>query len=288
VFGNGVGVNYSRIHTNRVEGSEAGGNGGGVFSLRGVGVQSSRISNNVASGDGGGFEALAGTRVEQSSVTSNTAGRQGGGMAVTGGSTGGLIWNIRSTIARNRAHSAAGARFFSGSSARLIQSTVSNTTADESQGGVLFDGAFAIKEVINSTVTGNRALAAGTDGCRGGGVSVRGSGRFNSAIVSANTCGGLPDDIGAADDPDFSGAGGDNNLIGASQMTFFGEDNVFTNNPRLGVLQDNGGLTETHLPAADSPAIDAGNNRPSFGTDQRAGTFVRVKGAAADIGSVER
>ena len=63
---------------------------------------------------------------------------------------------------------------------------------------------------------------------------------------------------------------------------------IFTNNPRLGPLTDNGGRTLTHLPLADSPAIDAGNNLPLFGNDQRGSGFPRVKGAATDIGSVER
>lgn len=95
-------------------------------------------------------------------------------------------------------------------------------------------------------------------------MSVRGSGRFNSSIVSANTCAGLPDDVGAADDPDFSGAGGDNNLVGASQMPFFGEDNVFTNVPRLGALHDNGGARRRTCgrPTA-RPSMPATTARPS-------------------------
>lgn len=60
--------------------------------------------------------------------------------------------------------------------------------------------------------------------------------------------------------------------------------------PRLGPLADNGGPTQTHLPEANSPAIDAGiNGQPS---DQR--DIPRPKDgnydgtATVDIGSVER
>jgi hypothetical protein len=38
---------------------------------------------------------------------------------------------------------------------------------------------------------------------------------------------------------------------------------------------------------AGSPAIDAGANPSALTTDQRGGNFVRVAGAAADIGAFE-
>ena len=55
--------------------------------------------------------------------------------------------------------------------------------------------------------------------------------------------------------------------------------------PKLGPLQDNGGPTFIHLPAADSPAIDAGD--PAGAMDQRGPGFVRVVNGRADIGAVE-
>lgn len=53
--------------------------------------------------------------------------------------------------------------------------------------------------------------------------------------------------------------------------------------PLLGPLQDNGGLTLTHLPQPGSPAIDAAACLTS--ADQRA--ISRPQGSACDIGSVE-
>jgi hypothetical protein len=57
--------------------------------------------------------------------------------------------------------------------------------------------------------------------------------------------------------------------------------------PMLLPLADNGGPTRTHALAAGSPAIDAGNNLAGLVTDQRGSPFVRVAGAAPDIGAFE-
>ncbi|BCT93632.1 hypothetical protein LYSHEL_26570 [Lysobacter helvus] len=283
--GAGVVLTHSIVHTNRADG----GDGGGVYSGGPISVNNSRVSNNQASGNGGGFVALEGAHVELSNVTSNVAGGVGGGMWVDGtGQTDRLITIMFSTIARNRAHTAAGAYFSAANSTRLIESTVSGNVADESQGGVVFDAGYMTQEVINSTITANRALAPGAAGCLGSGASVRMRLRLNSSIVSANTCAGMPDDLASVDDPGATGALGNNNLLGAINLVFTGNGTVRTNSPRLGALAFNGGVTETHLPLADSPVIDKGNNSPGFATDQRRRNFVRVKGAAADIGAVER
>lgn len=53
-------------------------------------------------------------------------------------------------------------------------------------------------------------------------------------------------------------------------------------------LADNRGFTMTHVLAAGSPAIDAGNNEAGLDTDQRGKGFPRVSGAQADIGAYER
>ena len=62
--------------------------------------------------------------------------------------------------------------------------------------------------------------------------------------------------------------------------------NVIDLDPLLGPLADNGGLTRTQLPAANSPAIDAGNSATCASADQRG--VARTQGGACDIGAVER
>jgi hypothetical protein len=68
-----------------------------------------------------------------------------------------------------------------------------------------------------------------------------------------------------------------------------GYDNLIGQDPLLGPLQDNGGVTLTHLPADGSPVIDAGDPNftgpPDF--DQRGDGFPRVQNGRVDMGSVE-
>jgi hypothetical protein len=57
--------------------------------------------------------------------------------------------------------------------------------------------------------------------------------------------------------------------------------------PLLLPLADNGGPTWTMALAVGSPAIDTGANPLDLVTDQRGDGYVRVSGAAADIGAYE-
>ena len=57
--------------------------------------------------------------------------------------------------------------------------------------------------------------------------------------------------------------------------------------PRLAPLTNNGGSTRTLALLPGSPAIDAGYDPFSLGTDQRGAGFDRVVGANADIGAYE-
>jgi hypothetical protein len=70
---------------------------------------------------------------------------------------------------------------------------------------------------------------------------------------------------------------------GGGYLTATGDQ--INTDPRLGPLQNNGGPTYTHLPASNSPAIDAGD--PMLAMDQRGLGFVRVKNGRIDIGAVE-
>lgn len=68
--------------------------------------------------------------------------------------------------------------------------------------------------------------------------------------------------------------------IGSSHNNLLGVD------PKLGPLQDNGGLSETRLPAADSVVIDTVDcATPVAGFDQRG--IARPQGIRCDMGAVE-
>src|SRR5262249_18261984 len=72
------------------------------------------------------------------------------------------------------------------------------------------------------------------------------------------------------------------NFIGAT----FTNSNIGVD-PLLGLLATNGGTTDTHLPANDSPALSNGSTPATLTTDQRGAGFPRQRGAAVDIGAVE-
>lgn len=116
-----------------------------------------------------------------------------------------------------------------------------------------------------------RLVAEGT----GGGIRVGpGSVTIENTIIAGNTAGnGLGDVTGApTPGPNVDGAVTSNghNLLGtATEATgFTGTGDLSGANPMLAPLADNGGPTQTMLPAATSPAIDAGVAAGAT-TDQR-------------------
>lgn len=74
-----------------------------------------------------------------------------------------------------------------------------------------------------------------------------------------------------------------------SEINGINISNIFTDSPGLRLLQNNGGPTQTHLPHADSPALDSGDNAEVSSTfDQRGSEFRRIVNGTVDIGAVER
>jgi hypothetical protein len=78
---------------------------------------------------------------------------------------------------------------------------------------------------------------------------------------------------------------GSNNLVRVQND--FSQITVSNADPLLGPLQNNGGPTLTHVPAANSPAVNQGTNPLNLMTDQRGGSHARVVGGTADIGAIE-
>lgn len=188
-----------------------------------------------------------------------------------------------------------GGLLIQGGSVRILGCTFYNNQAQ--QGGAVFS--FTSVGLINSTLTGNKSVSSSGNG-RGGAIY-----NLNQLIITNSTIVGNTADAGggiytvptdmfsvdmvnsivaqnsAASDPDISGVyGGYSNLSGVD--------------PKLGILQDNGGLTPTMLPAAGSPAIDTGDpsgcyspiaNFGAGGRDQRG--LYRQLGLACDIGAAE-
>ncbi len=87
----------------------------------------------------------------------------------------------------------------------------------------------------------------------------------------------------------------DNTVVGeydSKKVAVQGDGNQLdptTNNPRLGLLANNGGRSNTFALGRGSPAIDAGANKlfPGEKYDQRGPGFARIVGGRIDIGAFE-
>jgi hypothetical protein len=136
-------------------------------------------------------------------------------------------------------------------------------------------------DLHNSTVAFNRETGPSTEPCDG--AFAPGILSAHSSIIASNTC-----DTGPARDlGGWSGSvTGARNIIGSSSLPVPADTRSV--DPRLEPLADYGGPVRTHRPMADSPAIDTGANPFNRLYDQRGPGFPRVKGAAADVGAVER
>lgn len=275
------------------------GNGGGILNDNAamVTIAHSTISRNTASHGGALINNGGVMTITHSTLTGNTAGNQGGGIFNTGfgvlhltdstvddndatGNNGGGIFNedgslilTRSTISRNTAV-ADGAGLLNGGDVRLINSTFSQNVALGSGGG-LFNTASPTGDValINSTFAVNQAAS-------GGGVyNDSGSIEFVNTLMALNTLGG--------DCFNVSGSliSLDHNLDSDNTCNLSQPNDIPNGNANLGLLQNNGGPTETHALVAGSEAINAGDNATCPATDQRGVT--RPQGVACDIGAFE-
>jgi CSLREA domain-containing protein len=188
-----------------------------------------------------------------------------GGTGITGGGifNGGTLTLTNSTVSGNAAGNDGAGIFNDAATLTLINSTVSGNTAGHDGGGIRN---FGTANVFSSTIANNRA---GLDASRippgiGGGVyngSEQGATfNFQNTILANNQLGTNPNNI-----HDCAGTltSQGYNLIRIAPP---GECNVapvtgdiFSSDPLLGPLQNNGGPTQTHALLAGSPAIDAGN-----------------------------
>ena len=182
-----------------------------------------------------------------------------------------------------------------GSSLTVTNSTIANNSASGGNpqgegrdtvptigGGIAATGSAKIYDstIVGNTLTPNLGATAS-----GGGLAVTSPALLDNSIVSANNVNGAFDDISG---PVLKTSA--NNLIGIGGGLTNGVNGNKTGvtNPKLAVLGNYGGPTQTMPPLIGSPAIDAGNNAlvpAGVTTDQRG--FNRIVGGKVDIGAVE-
>jgi hypothetical protein len=243
--------------------------GGGIFNNGTLTLSNSVVTSNVAnstllsSGFGGGIFNSGGMTIINSLIVNNTAQALGSVSGVGGGiyNTNGMSL-INVTITGNIAGNGAGIANASTAVVAVMNITnatiASNNAGTTGQGGGLLIGSNSTVNLLNTIVARNIGFA-GTD------VSgfITPSTAFNNLIGDGSGSSGVAD-------------GSQGNQVGTTGSAI---------DPMLGVLQNNGGPTNTLALLAGSRAIDRGTNIGAPGTDQRG--FNRPVNGTPDIGAYE-
>ena len=269
--------------------------GGGLYLSQASG--SSSISELTLSGNQAAGDPLG--------LTANT---RGGGAFISADQA--TVTLSRTTVSGNSSRQNSGGVYLAGSNNAdllLLDSTVSGNSSLRAGGGVnvSVDSTSAVSIEGSSIIDNAAGTGTFSPAPAAGGLFSSGSGSLNvSATVLARNS-----DSSASPAPDIHSENpavtlvnslvGDNTgsgLTGAPIGTPDANNNLIGDplgagviDPRLGSLADNGGLTLTHLPFADSPLIDRFNG--CSGIDQTGnprGVVVNGNPAqACDVGAVE-
>ena len=288
-----VNLNDLRFTAGNGAGAVNTGRGGAVYNVGGTMTITNSIFHANSAANGGALNNAASSSpsvpanltIINCVFTGNSSTSSGAAMQNFSTST---LHLINSTVAGNTSSGTGitGA-FQANGTVTITNSTFSGNSTMGTGGGVYFNGTNMI--MTNTTIVNN------TSPLGGGGLHRTGT---NPTMIIRNTI--IAGNNGPASTPDVSGlmTSQGNNIIGniGTSTGWIGSDlqNV---NPMLGALANNGGLGQTHLPQAGSPAIDAGQNcvvnlscsasNPpvAVSTDQRG--ISRPQNSTVDIGSVE-
>lgn len=236
------------------------GNGAGIYTNYGIVLHRVAVVSNIATSNGGGVdnEGAQPLLIDHSLIANNQAASDSGGVEASGTST--TTAFVATTIAGNSAVNAAGGFYADGVPVLLDGDTIvgNSLTGVGGQGGNF--------RIHNDTVTIRNTVLAG-------GVAPYGGDCYLSSGSTVVSLGHNAEDTDRTPDSDCQ-----NGLRDPTDRTGL--------TLQLGPLQDNGGQTDTLLPAAGSPLVDTGDTANCSVTDQRG--VPRPQGAACDVGAVER
>ena len=240
--------------------------GGGIWNQSGVSmtIENVSIMNNTVTNDspaegqllaGGGVYNNGGTlTINSSTIDSNSVVGDGAGGGLVNSGVTGVLSVFTSTIARNSA--ATGGGIANVATTNVQNSTITDNTATVAGGGVSqgvadFDGTNSVPSLV-----------------------------LEGSVLSANT---------APTGQDVSLDGGDivsngYNFLGTEVSNSFTVDanDIVGDDPQLGELMDNGGMTMTYQPECGSQLI--GNGNPDVTTPDQIGQDIV---GTRDIGSFE-
>ena len=285
-------IEYSSIGSNTSQS-----NGGGISTYNNsLTIHEGRFFNNSAAGYGGGIYAYnAELDITSSTFDSNQAGTNGGGIYYDSHSVPLKEMSLENSLVANNVALAYGGGItaYAGSLFTLTNSTISGNIAYTWGGGIFTQIPTSIQ---HTTIADNIADYDVTNDGRGGGLVAFQSG---AQVSVANSILANNDDLSTNDLNDCYQLNttvtslGYNLLESPGTCTFSSTGDIMGQDPILGPLQDNGGVTETHALLPGSPAIDAGDpilTRLLVAiplNDQRGNGFPRVVNGRIDIGAFE-
>ncbi len=304
-------ITDSTISNNTAEGVIA--IGGGATSKYGLVLTGSTISGNTAhsiaaaggSGTGsyaaigGGLVTFYNMQLDTTTVTANVAtcdatqNCYGAGGGIVGGEYGGqaFLGVANSTISNNTA--LIGGGILSKYTLGIVQSTISGNSAAVGAGvGFATQSGAPPSYIYNSSVVKNSAEYVG------GGIFFEDATTLtlSSSLVASNQAeydgadiygesGSPPRTSGTSGTAGSTITGSNNLVMDAANVTL--PPDTLNVDPLILPLANNGGPTQTHKLAANSPAINKGTNILGLAFDQRGTGFPRLVGAASDIGALE-
>lgn len=230
------------------------------------------LTNTSTTYDGGAIRAYSGNLNLSDVTVSNNR-------TLGSGAYGGGIWADDPTGMVNIDHS-------------LFYSNTASTTG---QGGAMY--LYGSASIVNTTIYSNSAyygggiyaahgvtltnvtLANNTASGANVGGNLQVTGLTPGAMVNTIVAGGSPKNC--VGNPTSLGY----NISSDSSCVFTGTQDLNSTNPLLGPFQNNGGSTNTLMPTALSPAVNAGSNAHCPTDDQRG--VARPVAGICDIGAVE-
>lgn len=242
------------------DGNWSNANGGGIYNHDGIvtidySTLSDNLANNISSG-GGIYNAIGGTLIMNDSTLSSNSANLGGGIY----NAGVTILN-NSTLSGNSVNTSGGGIY----NTSLSTVTINNSTLSHNRGSTPTSNGAAIYNlgtitVNHSTLSGNYTVGGVN---RTGGIYNAGSGMTSVGFSIISKHPNVDADCGG--NPIFSQG---YNLVSDDSCNLTQSTDLPNTDPLLGILQDNGGPTWTHVLSLDSPAIDAGSC-PTLTADQR-------------------